>query len=436
MFLTLRFFLVLAALALVSVAGFYWPPCYEAAQWGVGVVALLVAADAVALRAGVRVRAARRCRDRFDNAEDNDVRLRIDNLCRLPLRLTVRDELPPAFRYHDAVFALRLRGGEGKTVHYALRPTERGGYGFGHVLLFVRTPLGLLERKVKGAWPQKVKVYPAYERLAQYELAAAGTELTPHGRKPLRRAGCSTEYDQIRDYVTGDDYRTLNWKASARAGRWMVNTYTDERAQPVWCLIDKGRIMQRTRAHVTLLDYAVNAALALSYVALQRDDMAGLVTFADAIDTTVPAARRPGQLQTLLEALYAQATRYAEADYEALALHLSRTVRSRSLLVLFTDFASPDHLRRSLPSLRRLAANHCLLVIFFADEAVERLASAPADSLQSQRLRTLAADHCLSRRGLVATLRQCGIHTLLTTPGRLTVDAINKYLTLKRQGAV
>lgn len=436
MFLTPRFFLLLAALAVVSVVGFYWPLFFTLSKAGVGLLALALALDTLWLFALVRLSGQRHCATRFSNAEDNAVSLRVENEGRSRLWLTVCDELPPQFRFHDAVFRLTLRAGRGKTVRYVLHPTERGMYAFGHILVYARTALGLAERKLKLGQQMAVKVYPAFDHLERYALTATNDNLLQPGQQRIRRAGNTTEFDQIKDYVAGDDYRTLNWKASARAGRWMVNTYSDERSQPIWCVIDKGRVMQRTFAHVTLLDYAINATLALAYAALRRYDMPGLVTFDARVDGTIAPARRPDQLPQFLEKLYDQQVRYAESDYSALAVHISRCARRRSLIILFTDFTTRESLLRQLPYLRRLSQRHCLLVVFFDDEEVDALAEADARTMSALRLKALAADFALSKRNLVAELRQCGIYALLTTPRRLTTDALNKYLELKRRQAI
>lgn len=427
---------MLALLAVLSALGFAFPLCYALARAGVGVLCLALVFDALRLWLSTRLRAERYAKERFSNAEENAVAIRVENLSGHEVWLTVRDELPREFRYHEAVFKLGLRKGADKTITYHLRPMERGLYRFGHVLVYVRCHLGLLEWKLVLGKEQGIKVYPAYERLERYELMAANNNLLAPGQKRVRRPGHSTDFEQIRDYVRGDDFRTLNWKASARAGRWMVNTYRDERSQPIWCLIDKGRVMQRTFRNVTLLDYAINASLALSYVALRRYDMAGLVTFDSHINETVPASRIAGQLQLILEALYAQEVRYAETDFSALSVHLARHVHRRSLLVLFTDFTSRDSLHRQLPYLRRLACKHCLLVVFFEDEEVKGLAADSGRTLFDQTLNTLAADLVLEKNSLVSELRQYGICALLTTPNKLTADVVNKYVELKRRQAI
>lgn len=437
MFLTSRFFIALALLAAVSVCGMFVPVLYTLAQAGTCVLFFLLFVDALLLFLSAKVNVVRTVSERLSNGEDNDVCIGLSNLSRLPLSLTVIDELPREFRYHDARFPLRLKQHESKSIHYTLRPVERGSYEFGQVLAYVSTPLALLERKHRfGAKTTAVKVYPSYLHLDRYELAAANAMTFQNGQKRVRRPGNSTEFEQIKDYVSGDDFRTINWKASARTARLMVNVYRDERSQPVWFLLDKGRTMQRTFDGMTLIDYAINASLVLSHVALHRYDMPGLLSFDAHISQTVPAENRANQMHRILEALYAEQTAYAETDFSALCSHVSRHIPRRSLLMLFTDFTTRDALLRQLPYLRRLARKHCLLVVLFSDPDLQALAAVPLQSFSDMKFQTLAADAMLEKRSLCTELRRNGIYTLLTTPQNLTVAAVNKYIELKRLQAV
>src|SRR5262249_13773588 len=153
--------------------------------------------------------------------------------------------------------------------------------------------------------------------------------------------GHSLEFEQIKEYVAGDDLRSLNWKATARrGGELMVNNFTDEKSQQVYCLIDKGRVMKMPFGGVGLFDYAINATLGLSRVALVRQDKAGLLTFADQIGTFLPAGRKMNQMGHILEILYNQQTRFQETDYEKLHAMVRTRITQRSLIVLFTNFES------------------------------------------------------------------------------------------------
>ena len=171
----------------------------------------------------------------------------------------------------------------------------------------------------------------------------------------MRKIGHSMEFEQIKEYVRGDDYRTLNWKATARHGNFMVNTYTDERSQQIYCLINKGRVIKMPFEGMTLLDYAINASLVLSSVALQKQDKAGLITFAQQLDAFIAADKKPTQISNILETLYKQQTNFLEPDFEKLFSVVRNRITQRSLLILFTNFESFESLERELPSLKKLA---------------------------------------------------------------------------------
>lgn len=202
-------------------------------------------------------------------------------------------------------------------------------------------------------------------------LLAFSQRLTEIGIKRIRRPGNNTEFEQIKDYVKGDDYRAINWKATARTSRLMVNVYNEERSQQVFCVIDKGRLMQQTSEGMTYLDWAINAAQVLSFVSIHREDKAGLITFGGKMDTLLPADRNAGQMQAILESLYRQQTVFDESDYAALVTTIGQRVQRRSLLVLFTNFSTVGATRRQLPYLRQLARRHRVLVVFFRDEELE-----------------------------------------------------------------
>lgn len=373
--------------------------------------------------------------DKFCLNEDNRVSLRIDSKAPIRLSLTIRDELPREFRYHNAVFRLQLRAYGGKTINYELRPVERGAYCFGRILAFISSPAGLVERKLKLGEEQEVKVYPVFRRLDRFELIALGGN-TQQGQRRIRRPGAQTEFEHITDYVAGDDFRTINWKATARANRFMVNTYQEEKSQPIVCIIDKGRAMQRTWGGMTLLDYSINASLALSYVCIRHDDMAGLLTFSHEVETFLPASRRSTQLPMLMEALYAQSSQFEESDYSNLRTYIGRHIRKRSLLVLYTDFQNLDALNRQLPYLRMIARDHPLLVVFFSDEEVEDVSRRKPRTREDYVMQTLTQNYQLEKNTISSRLSACGIFSIQNSPSTLPTNVIRKYLELKQRGII
>jgi len=181
------------------------------------------------------------------------------------------------------------------------------------------------------------------------------------------------EFEQIKEYVRGDDYRTINWKATARKEGLMVNNYTDERSQQIYCLINKGRVMKMPFNGLTLLDYAINTSLVLSNIALVKHDKAGVITFEKNLDTFLLADKKPTQMNLVLESLYKQKTDFLESDFEKLFSAIRNRITNRSLLVLFTNFESLESLQREMTALKKIAKYHLLLVILFEHSNRRRL---------------------------------------------------------------
>ena len=431
MFLTLRFYIGISAVILLLGGGYWLGSLFLMGQLALTLFVLMILFDIFLLYRRPGIRAFRQCADRFSNGDDNEVSLRIESRYPFAVLLSVIDETPFVFQQRDIDFRLGLKAGEAKTLKYVLHPTRRGEYGFGRIRVFTSTPIGLIARRFTCGEPTNVKVYPSYLMLHRYELLAMSDNLTEIGIKRIRRVGHQTEFEQIKEYVKGDDYRTINWKASARRHQLMVNVYQDERSQQIYSVIDKGRMMQQTFRGMTLLDYAINASLVLSYVAMRKDDKAGLATFNEHFDTFIPASRQTGQMQTLLESLYKQETAFGETDFSSLCVHLGKHINKRSFLVVYTNFSNLTSMNRQLPYLQQLARQHRLLVVFFEDAELKEYVSRPATDTEGYYRRVIAEKFTFEKRLIVSTLKQYGIYSLLTTPENLSVDVINKYLEMK-----
>ena len=427
MFLRRRFFLVLVAVILITGSGFAFAPLFTLGRWLTLALLVMVVADIVLLWHRRAISASRQVSDRFSNGDENSVTISVESSYPFPVRLEVIDEAPIQFQSRNLSFLLSP-----STSHtYSLRPTRRGVYSFGHIRVFASTWLGLVERRYTCALPQDVKVYPSYQQLHQLELIAISRNLQEPGIKRIRRIGNNTEFEHIRDYLRGDDYRTVNWRATARLHRPMVNVYQQERSQQVFAIIDKGRVMQQAFDNMTLLDYAINASLALGYVAMHKEDRAGLITFTSGVETIVPADRRPGHIKKLLETLYAEQTDFGETDFSALSVAIGRHVSKRSLLVLFTNFMGQVSLRRQLPFLQQIARRHRLLVVFFEDTEIADFIDRKPLS-EEERCQQEVAEKFVGEKQLIcATLRQYGILSLLTPPQQLTVNTVNRYLAIR-----
>ena len=374
--------------------------------------------------------------DRLPNGDSNPIVIYLQNNYSFKTFLEIVDEIPHQFQKRDVLFEAQLLPNENQQLRYELRPTKRGEYSFGAVNVFVKSPIRLLKRRYQFSQDKMVAVYPSFIQMKQFELLAISNRLTDYGIKKIRRIGHSMEFEQIRNYVQGDDVRTVNWKATARRDTLMVNAYQDERSQGIYCLIDKGRVMRSPFEGLTLLDYAINASLVLSNIALLKQDKAGVVTFSDVMGQLLPAERKSGQLQKIMDILYKQKTRYLETDYETLYAKVKTHIRQRSLLLLFTNFETLSGLQRQLPFLRRLAKEHLLIVVFFENTETSALLKEPSKNVEQIYMKTIAERFYYEKRRIVRELQQYGIQSILTAPKDLNANTVNKYLELKARGMI
>ncbi len=437
LFLNTRFFLLFGLVIALFVLSFPFDALLPLAQTALVLAIALIVLDALLLfNKKVRVKVRRRLPKVFSLGDQNFVKIELHNRSDRWLRIQVIDELPFQFQKRDLQFELSLAADEEKIITYDLIPLERGVYEFGAVNLFLESRLGLIQRRYQHGYPMTLAVYPSIIQMKQFELRAFERITHRKGIKKMRRLGHSYEFEQIKNYVRGDDYRSINWKASGRRGQLMVNQYEDERAQQVYCLIDKSRVMKMPFEGLSLMDYAINTSLVISNIVLQKHDRAGLITFSDKIGTTLKADRHAYQLNKILNALYKEQERSLEANYELLYHSARKLIKGRSLLLLFTNFESSYALERVLPILRRINNLHLLVVIFFENTEIKDFTEEEVKTTEDIYLQTIARQFVAEKEQMVHKLRQYGIQAILSRPSQLSVNTINKYLELKSRGLI
>jgi len=424
------------SIAAVFVLSFFLPVLETVALFLLLALVILIVIDSILLYQKQGLTVERFLPERLSNGDENKVLLLLRNEYPFRVSATIIEELPFQFQERNWKRELTIEGKAGAELTYEVTPHERGEYNFGHTNVYVSGPLQVVRRRYILGEQQVVKVYPSYVQMRKYQLLAIANRLQETGVKRMRKLGHSMEFEQIKEYVRGDDYRTINWKATARKGDLMVNNFTDERSQQIYCIINKGRVMKMPFEGMTLLDYAINASLVLSSVALQKQDKAGLIAFAQSIDSFLLADKKPTQINNILEALYKQQTNFLEPDLEKLFSVVRNRITQRSLLVLFTNFESFDSLDRVLPSLKRLAHYHLLMVVFFDNTELKALTEARAETTEDIYIKTIAEKYRYEKQLIVKELQKNGIIAVLSTPQNLTVNALNKYLELKTRQSI
>ena len=431
LFVTQRFYVVMGACVVAYIFSFFFSGLYALVNIVFLFSCLLFLVDYIFLFVVFKPPLAKRkVADRLSNGETNKVGIVITNQMPFTLQAQVIDEVPLQMQERNLLIRKKVAPKKTIEIIYTLTPSERGNYEFGNIIIFFESQLGFLQKRETLKASESVKVYPSFINLGKYQLMAQATT-NEQGSKRMRKIGQSMEFEQIKDYVGGDDIRTINWKATARKGALMVNNYTDEKSQQVYCIIDKGRLMKMPFYGLSLLDYAINATLALTNICLQKQDKIGMISFSNKMGSVIAADRKPIQRENIMQALYRESTAFLESDYEMLYMQIRNKIKQRSLLILYTNFESLNGLQRQLTYLRSIAKHHLLLVIFFENTELTKLSVSKAENLEDIYIKTIADKLAFEKRLVVKELLKYGILSIISAPQHLTVNTINKYLELK-----
>jgi uncharacterized protein (DUF58 family) len=380
------------------------------------------------------IEASRITPEKLSNGDENPIRLEIKNYFTFPVWIKIIDEIPFQFQVRNFEINKKIKASSEDILSYNLRPTQRGEYHFGNLNIYVSSPLRLISKRFIFDSGQMVPTYPSYIQLRKYDLMAFSNNLHQYGLKKIRKIGHTMEFEQIKEYVQGDDIRTLNWKATAKKNALMVNQFQDEKSQSVYMLIDKGRVMKMPFNGLSLLDYAINSTLVLSNIILKKQDKAGMLSFSKKVENRVIAERRSSQMQKILESLYNIKTDFFESDYSRLYVDIKKNITHRSLIILYTNFETLNNLHRQLPYLKGIAKNHLLVVVFFNNTELNQFIDKKTDTIQEVYDKVIAEKFSFEKRLIVNELKKYGIYTVLTQPENLTLDTINKYLEIKARG--
>jgi uncharacterized protein (DUF58 family) len=428
---TPRFYTLMGILVFAFIISFITKLFLALAFIATAAVLVTVALDIFILYQGNKITGNRITGPRMSNGDDNLIGVWLKSTYPFKVGIDFIDELPAQFQIRDFKHQINLSPNHKHDFTYQLRPVKRGIYQFGDLQVLVTSFLKLVERRYTIEAQKDVAVYPSYLQMRQFEIMAISNKLTDIGIKKIRKIGHSSEFDQIKNYVPGDDYRHINWKATARRGDLMINNYIDEKSQHLYCIIDKSRVMKSPFDGLSLLDYAINATLALSNIALLKEDKAGLITMSDTEGTFVQSDRKPVHLNKILEVLYQEKTRYLELNSEQLYLSIRKKVKQRSLLVFFTNFEGLSAMHRQLPYFKKINKFHLLLVVFFENTEVSSVLDMQTKNTEDIYFKTIAEQFVSEKKQIVKELNQHGITSLLTEPKNLTVNTINAYLRIK-----
>lgn len=438
--------IALAGIIPMVLAGSFFGALIAGAAWLI-LTALLALADVALLPTGTLLEWEREHEPKLSLGVWNPIVLRFRNRSGRPVALRVRDAVPPAL-------IPRSEAGEGVCppvetweVRYQVLPTHRGDYRFGPIAARYRGPLGLAWRQRSYPLDDVVKVYPDLLAIRTYEALLRRGQLEEMGLHAARRWGPGTEFERLREYTHDDDFRRINWPATARHHKPIAVDYQTERSQNILLVIDAGRLMattiapgpreedaegiERSGTSLTRLDYAVNASLLLAFVAQQYGDRVGLLAFADRVSRYLPPRPGRGQFLALTDALYNLAAEPIESDHAAGLGYLAARNPRRSLAVVFTDLAETEAVTPLVAHVSRLARRHLVLVVTLRDPALGRLAALAPDNSRHVYERAVARRTLDDREETLRLLRRQGVLTLDVPANQLSPSLINRYLEIK-----
>jgi uncharacterized protein (DUF58 family) len=372
--------------------------------------------------------------NRLSNGDQNSVELALRNLSKINLNLTIYEDLPDLLQLRTWKIDVPLPSLANQNTYYEVRPTQRGVYTWFNTYLLCRVSLfGLVARKITFESETSIGCYPSFEQFKKLPIKAMVHNYSDANNVHIRKIGQSLEFEQIKNYVIGDNYRHINWKASAKQGKQMLNQYQEERSQDIYTVIDMGRAMKMPFDQQTLLDYAINGSVALTKAILDTKDKAGLLTFSSKSCSFIAARSEYKQFGIINDKLYNLETDFLESDFERLYKFVRFRIRQRSLLIIFTNFDSINSLKRNLQYLKAIAQYHLVLVVFFENSEIVKFVSEPAADIREIYSKTIGK-HFLSQNQLILKeLVKAGIQGLITQPHQLSIQTINKYIQIKRK---
>lgn len=396
--------------------------------------AMLVLLDSLRTPGPGEFVARRHCEDKLSLGADNLVILVLDNRSRWPARGTLRDVVPLGFQPRLVMQPITVPAQGETRVRYTVRPPKRGDYQFGNAYFRLRSAWGLYERQIRFRLAQPVKVYPNLLDLRRYSLLARRGMLQEIGLRNARRFGTGTEFERLRDYQPDDEFRRINWKATARRHRPVTIEYETERSQHVLILIEAGRMMGAPVGELTKLDYAINAALLLAHVARERGDKVGLLVFTDRVRAYLPPKQTRSHFLAMIDALYRVAPEPVEPDYAAALQYLAIKHRRRAFLVLFTDLALKETSQELVSHLALAAHRHLPACVTVSDPTILALAEQMPDSSVDLYEKAVAQRVRDERREILEGLARRQVLGIDLPPEQLTPALINRYLELKAHG--
>ena len=398
-----------------------------------------------------RVEISREMNSKFSLGVENVVTLKVVNRSRYRLRLRIKDDFPDEFLYETVLHDCHVSPMHSMDISYRLTPLRRGIYQFVDIHLQCWGALGLIVRRRRIPASAEIKVYPNLQAVRQYELLVKRGMLHQIGLKTSRQFGEGTEMERLREYSPDDDFRRIDWKATARQRKPIVREFETERSQDIVIMLDTGRLMaspilletstltaeeSTTQKAMLKLDYAINTTLMTAYVSMLKGDKVGLIAFADRVHQYL--APKPGKKQflTMLETIYALPVHPVEPDFVEAFKYLASKQRRRALIILFTDILDSDSAEGIAAYVSQLSKHHLVACVTLTDSGIVELAEQGTKDSKSVYQKAIAERLLQEKHATLEILRRQGVITIDVPAHQLTMAVVNKYLELKAKSRI
>lgn len=371
------------------------------------------------------------CSEKLSMGTENEIGINIRNNSGYVLDIEAVDEIPIYMKTKNAVVSIRVRPHYEALGNYFVMPEKRGEFKFGKVHVRYKGVMGLCVKKGIYDLENSYKVYPNLKDLSKYGLAAIKKSQLIRGIKKNKSFGTGTEFESLREYTEGDDYRKINWMATARTNKFIVNTYEHEKNQQIMIMLDSSRVMNSEINYIKKLDYSINAAFLLADVAIKKGDNAGVMVFDNTVKRYIKPGKGRGQFQLIAENLYNVQENFVSADYMEALTYLNQNHKRRSLLCIFTELFNADEAFQLASALKNLAKHHIPLVITIKDMRLYDYAEGDIEDTKGFFTKVAAMKMIREREKIRKIFNDSAIAVVDVPPDKLSIEVVNKYLNMK-----
>ncbi len=397
-------------------------------------LAALLASDVVRGPRGERLQLHRDLPPVARIGRSSPVTLRLHNPTDRPLRVAIRDASPPSLGRDPARHLATLGPGAWRRLEASIHPSRRGHATVGPITVRTEGPLGLGGRQRTVPLVGRVRVYPALPGREEVELRLDRARLLQSGQRSSAIRGGGTDFESLREYHPDDEFRRINWRATARAAKTISNVYREERNQQVILLLDASRMMAATVQGVSRFEHALDASVAVAELAARIGDLVGMVAFGTEVMAMLGPRGGRAHPKRILDALFDLEPTLEAPNYgRAFAALLSRH-RRRALLVLLTELTEESAMEALFEAIPSLRARHLVVVGSVMDPELVRLAESHARSSEAVYLKAAAAGSLLARERAGGRLQKMGVAVLDRPPGKLAGALADHYLRIKAYG--